>query len=67
MTPYQQCGDQVLKMSVSRLIVKARLGGWRGLHSSVFVNRIFDVSKVEDFEKEVLLAKKPVLVDFHAG
>ena len=44
-----------------------------GLHRSSLrafqttVTRLFDVQSEDDFEKRVLEAKTPVIVDFHAG
>ena len=38
----------------------------RQLSSSGCMNRIFHIKQKEDFVKEVLGAKKPVVVDFHA-
>ena len=39
----------------------------RQLSLSAAARRKFDVTGEEEFKKDVLLADKPVIVDFHAG
>lgn len=39
----------------------------RLVHSTAFLKDVFDVNGEEEFKRKVLNAKKPVIVDFHAG
>jgi len=48
-----------------------RISSWkkvfaRNLSTCEIRRRIFDVSDEEEFKKDVLAARKPVVVDFHA-
>ncbi len=58
---------RMLELCVSRSVsTLGRRIALRHLSTSTAKYKIFDVADEKEFQKEVLSAKKPVVVDFHA-